>query len=231
MRRRCLRPLLLGLCLAAGPAAVLAQAQCGARTQLADPLPGRIWPSNVVFQLRTVLAGLVSPIGGAVAPGQPNRIYVVDQIGKVWALEVSGPRQGESSVFLDLSSRLVPLGLFKPQNYDERGLLGLAFHPQFAVNGLFYTFTSEPASGRVPDFSTTTVPRVPLDPANEVEEQSVVTEWRVLQPGNLASVVDVNSARVLDADCQTALQPQRRCVGVRAGRAALHRAGRWRPRP
>jgi hypothetical protein len=92
---------------------------------------------------------------------------------------------------------MVPVGLFKPLNYDERGLLGLAFHPNFERNGLFYTFTSEPASIHTPDFSTTSVPRVPSDPVDEVEEQSVVTEWRVARPGNDRSAVDVNSARVL----------------------------------
>ena len=109
--------------------------------------------------LTTLMSGLVSPVGGAVAPGFGNRIYVLDQTGKVWALYVSGPNSGKASVFLDVTSRLVPLGLFAPLNYDERGLLGLAFHPDYQTNGLFYTFTSEPAAGHTPDFTTRSATR------------------------------------------------------------------------
>lgn len=171
-------------------------AQC-TNLKIDDPIPGLIPASSSRISLETIHSGLISPVGGAVAPGLPNRIFVLDQIGKVWSIEVYGPRRGEATLFLDVSTRMVPIGLFKPLNYDERGLLGLAFHPQFARNGFFYTFTSEPASGRVPDFSTTSVPRVPDDPVNEIEEQSVITEWRMAQPGNPASAVDVNSARQL----------------------------------
>ena len=36
--------------------------------------------------------------------------------------------------FLDLRDRMVTL----LEGFDERGLLGLAFHPDFTANGLFY---------------------------------------------------------------------------------------------
>jgi glucose/arabinose dehydrogenase len=171
-------------------------AQC-TNKKIDDPIPGLIPASKTRVKLDTVSTGLISPVGGTVAPGMPNRIFVLDQIGKIWAIDVYGPRRGEKTLFLDVSARMVPIGLFKPLNYDERGLLGLAFHPNFARNGLFYTFTSEPASGHVPDFSTSNVPRVPQDPVNEIEEQSVITEWRMAQPGSAISAVDVNSAREL----------------------------------
>ncbi len=126
------------------------------------------------------------------APGISNRIFVLDQTGKIWSIYLSGPKTGQSEVFLDVSARLVPLGLFAPLNYDERGLLGLAFHPDYQKNGLFYTFTSEPAAGHAPDFSTLSGPRSPLHD-NEVEEQSVITEWHV----NASGAVDPRSARQL----------------------------------
>jgi glucose/arabinose dehydrogenase len=169
-----------------------AQTSCGTHVKIEDPIPGLIAPSTTHVKLTTIRAGLVSPVAGAVAPGISNRIFVLDQIGKIWSIYVSGPSSGQSQVFLDLSARLVPLGLFSPQNYDERGLLGLAFHPDYQSNGLFYTFTSEPASGHAPDFSTLTGPRSPLHP-NEVEEQSVITEWHV----NASGTVDQASARQL----------------------------------
>ena len=35
------------------------------------------------------------------------------------------------------------LGVCGPNSFDERSLLGLAFHPRYAQNGLIYTYTSE----------------------------------------------------------------------------------------
>lgn len=72
--------------------------------------------------------------------------------------------------FLDLSARLVTLS----PDYDERGLLGLAFHPGFndpASPGFrkFYTYTSEPVAGAA-DF---TVPKT-----TAFDHQSVVAEWQ-----------------------------------------------------
>ena len=43
---------------------------------------------------------------------------------------------GGKTVFLDVSSRLVTLGFLGPNTFDERGFLGLAFHPDFQRNGL-----------------------------------------------------------------------------------------------
>ena len=196
------RPILRRVVAAVGISVALAATSSGAFAQCAnvkleDPIPGLIPASSTRVTLETVATGLISPVGGAVAPGMPNRIFVLDQVGKIWAVEVYGHRRGEVTQFLDLSTRIVPVGLFKPLNYDERGLLGLAFHPNFASNGLFYTFTSEPASGHTPDFSTSATPRVPLDPANEIEEQSVITEWRMVRPGRQSSAVDMGSAREL----------------------------------
>jgi glucose/arabinose dehydrogenase len=170
----------------------LSAGQCGTHVKIEDPIPGLIAPSVTQVKLTAIKTGLVSPVAGAVAPGNSNRIFVLDQIGKIWSIYVSGALLGQSQLFLDLSARLVPLGLFRPLNYDERGLLGLAFHPDYPSNGFFYTFTSEPASGHAPDFSTHTAPRSPLRP-NEVEEQSVITEWHVKSNGT----VDLSSARQL----------------------------------
>ncbi|MDB5911695.1 MAG: hypothetical protein JWP22_370 [Ramlibacter sp.] len=186
----------VSVCLALVAASGAAFGQC-VNTKIEDPIPGAIPVSPTRVELATIAAGFISPVGGAVAPGVPNRIFVLDQIGKIWAIDVYGKRRGEVNLFLDVSARMVPVGLFKPLNYDERGLLGLAFHPHFEENGLFYTFTSEPASAHAPDFSTTDVPRTPEDPLSEVQEQSVVTEWRVMRPGSDRSGVDATSARVL----------------------------------
>ena len=73
--------------------------------------------------------------------------------------------------FLDVTDRLVQIF----PEYDERGLLGLAFHPVFNVPSSpgyhkLYTYTSEPATERA-DF---TVP----DP-DPLDHQDVIAEWQV----------------------------------------------------
>ena len=96
---------------------------------------------------------------------------------------------GTKSVFLDVSAQLVALGVFGPDSFDERGLIGVAFHPGYATNGLLYTYTSQPVAGPA-DFST-----IPI--GQSANHQAVITEWQVPDPTNPASVVDPGSAREL----------------------------------
>jgi glucose/arabinose dehydrogenase len=90
---------------------------------------------------------------------------------------------------LVLGARFVSLGIGGSGTFDERGFLGVAFHPNFQENGLLFTFSSEPV-GPPPDFTTI--------PAGETANcQSVIIEWQVANPGDSDAVVDPNSARVL----------------------------------
>jgi glucose/arabinose dehydrogenase len=134
----------------------------------------------------TVATELVAPNWGTAAPGHPGRLFVTDQPGTLWAIDL---QTGQKSVFHDVSGRLVPLGAFGPGSFDERGFLGLAFHPGYATNGLLYTYTSEPVNGPA-DFST-------MPPGTTPNHQSLIIEWHVPDPGNAASVVDPASAREL----------------------------------
>ncbi|WP_338762554.1 PQQ-dependent sugar dehydrogenase [Massilia sp. METH4] len=183
MPRTSIRPLYqlaLATALATLPAAALAQ-----NVPLPDPIPGILPTSTVNVSLRPLLAQLTAPVAGAVAPGEPNRLYIVDQVGKIWKAAVRGPgRKGGAALFLDVADRLVPLN-----ERDERGLLGLAFHPDYAANGRLYLFTSEPAQGAA-DFST-------QPPGVAAVNHSVISEWRVANPGSADPVVDPASVRVL----------------------------------
>ncbi len=157
---------------------------------IAYAAPGLLAPviqtGNQTIKLETVATGLTAPVWGTHAPGDAGRLFVADQAGALWAIDLS---TGDKSVFLDVSGRLVPLGAFGPGSFDERGFLGIAFHPDYQANGLLYTFTSEPVSGPA-DFST-----MPAGvPANH---QSVIVEWQVPNPADPASVADPSSARRL----------------------------------
>ena len=170
-------------------AATLAVAQT--HGPLDDPIPAPVPIAPMKLSLQPVMAGFVSPVAAAVAPGDADHLYVVDQPGQLWRITVAG-KAAPATLFLDVSARLVRLGLFPPLNYDERGFLGLAFHPDFERNGRFYTFTSEPVTGKA-DFST-------LSPGEVANCQSVVTEWQVRGLGQRQGetlTVDPASAHVL----------------------------------
>jgi len=87
--------------------------------------------------LTEVAAGLTAPVGVEAAGDGSNRLFIVDQIGVVWVVPDGG---GTPAVFLDVRDRIVPL---RP-GYDERGLLGLAFHPEYEENGRFFVKYTAP---------------------------------------------------------------------------------------
>ena len=58
-----------------------------------------------------------------------NRVFVAELAGTVRVFQ-DDPSTLSSAIFLDLSDRVMTRG--------ERGLLGLAFHPQFSENGFLY---------------------------------------------------------------------------------------------
>jgi glucose/arabinose dehydrogenase len=153
---------------------------------LDDPIPGPILRSQVHVLLETVATGLVAPNWGTAAPGHPGRLLVTDQPGTVWAIELD---TGNKTVFLDASALLTPLGIFGPGSFDERGLLGVAFHPDYGRNGLLYTYTSEPPS-EAADFST-------ILPGGSANHQTVIREWQVPDPADPDSIVDPATTRVL----------------------------------
>jgi len=69
----------------------------------------------------------------AILPGDSiERLFIATQIGEIFYIG-----NGVIETFLDIRSRIIELGV-STGGYDERGLLGLAFHPEFYYNGLFY---------------------------------------------------------------------------------------------
>jgi len=153
---------------------------------LGDPIPGAIAPGAVHVRLETVATGLAAPNWGRSVMGDASRLFVTDQSGILYAIDLDG---GEKHVFLDVRPLLVELGIFGPDTFDERGLLGVAFHPDYATNGLLYTYTSEPVF-KPSDFSTLPAGVLP-------DHRSVIREWRVPDPADPESVVDPTTSRAL----------------------------------
>jgi glucose/arabinose dehydrogenase len=94
------------------------------------------------IELHPVLAGLSAPNGVYNAGDGTDRLFVVEQGGKIL---VTDRTRASAKVFLDLSS-LVSVGA-------ERGLLGLAFHPAFKTNGrLFVDYTDSDGNTVVDEY-------------------------------------------------------------------------------
>jgi glucose/arabinose dehydrogenase len=156
------------------------------RGAAADPITAPITKGTVLVRLEPVATGLTAPVWGTHAPGDLRHLYLADQDGRLWRIDL---RTGDKVVFLDLRARLVSLGLAGPGSFDERGFLGFAFDPDYASNGLLYTYTSEPS--RAPaDFDS-------VAPGGSANHQSVVIEWRVPDPTVVTSRVDPESASEL----------------------------------
>jgi hypothetical protein len=68
----------------------------------------------------------------AILPGNSlESLFIATQVGEIFYIG-----NGVVRTFLDIRPRIIKLGA--SGGYDERGFLGLAFHPEFYYNGLFY---------------------------------------------------------------------------------------------
>ncbi|HEY6564838.1 MAG TPA: PQQ-dependent sugar dehydrogenase, partial [Pirellulaceae bacterium] len=100
------------------------------------PSPG--WSQTSLTQLAT---GLTQPVFATSPQGDSNRIFIVEQ----------GIAAGSANIkVMNLSTNVVStyMTLTGLACCSERGLLGMAFHPEFATNGHFYTYASVPGGGQ-----------------------------------------------------------------------------------
>lgn len=88
-------------------------------------------PAPYTPRLQTIATSLSRPILVRGAPDNTKRLFVVQQAG---IIKVLVPGLSIPVDFINLSSKVI-----QPTSAgDERGLLGMTFHPQFALNGKFY---------------------------------------------------------------------------------------------
>src|ERR1043165_525913 len=131
--------------------------------------------------LELIADGFTSPVALIDPKDGSHRLFVVDQTGLIWIVS-NGKRVAKP--FLDLRSRVVKLNSF----YDERGLLGLAFHPDFKKNGHFYVSYSAPLrAGLSPDECdhTTYISEFPVsaDDSNQADPNSERVLLSIDKPG------------------------------------------------
>ncbi|MCQ6276047.1 PQQ-dependent sugar dehydrogenase [Bacillus sp. V3B] len=90
---------------------------------------------KVKVRLRPIVSKINLPtvLKTTILPGDSiERLFIATQVGEIFYIGNSSLR-----TFLDIRPRIIKLGV-SGGGYDERGLLGLAFHPDFYYNGLFY---------------------------------------------------------------------------------------------
>jgi len=90
---------------------------------------------KVKVSLRPIVSKINLPtvLKTTILPGDSiERLFIATQVGEIFYIG-----NGAIGTFLDIRPRIIKLGA-SGGGYDERGLLGLAFHPEFYYNGLFY---------------------------------------------------------------------------------------------
>ena len=97
-------------------------------------------PAALFAQIEVVpvVSGLSSPVFVGHADDNLNRLFIVEQAGIIKVLQ---PGATQPTNFLDIRTRILAGG--------ERGLLGLAFHPQYMSNGRFFVFYTRAGDGAV----------------------------------------------------------------------------------
>lgn len=131
---------------------------CGGSSSVNPPPPG-----PVSIALSPVVAGLSSPLDLETPDDGSGRLFVVEQGGTIRIVK-SGSLAAVP--FLDISTKVVFSG--------EMGLLGLAFHPNFAADPRFYVNYVRDVSG---------------------QKQTVIAEYQA-QAGN-SDLADAASERIL----------------------------------
>ncbi|MDQ0477969.1 MULTISPECIES: PQQ-dependent sugar dehydrogenase [Chryseobacterium] len=109
---------------------------------------------NIV--LAEFASGLTSPV--EIVNANDNRLFVVQQNGIIQIIQPNGTVN--STAFLNISTKITFNG--------ERGLLGLAFHPQYATNGYFFVFYNNTAGNiTVARYSVNSADPNTADPTSE----------------------------------------------------------------
>ncbi len=135
-----------------------------------DETPLASTSNLTTVRLRPILERINLPTVIKPYPLAPNRdaILIATLAGQIW-LHIGGRnadgtpyyklgRPNRSRLYLDISGKIGQLGLSRNNQYDERGLIGLEFDPEFIRNGLFYLYYSSI------ERRTTAPPVRPVDP-------------------------------------------------------------------
>jgi glucose/arabinose dehydrogenase len=156
---------------------------------VAEPFLPAIQKGDIAVRLQAVATGMAAPDYGISPPGDMSRLFVVEQNGLLRIVQNGALLPGSA---LDIQSRVQPPLVASNAN-DERGFLGLAFHPGFnnPVSPGFrtlYTYTSEP-------IPVGTSPTYPAPNGATQNYKNLISEWKMSAAD--PNVVDPTSRREL----------------------------------
>ena len=113
------------------------------------------------IRLDRIAQGLHAPTVLTNAGDGTNRLFICEQTGKIFVIENGNLLK---TPFLDLSAKLAKINPL----YDEKGLLGLVFHPDYKNNSRFFVYYSAPKSGP------------------GIDHESILAEYHVSSDPNIA---------------------------------------------
>jgi glucose/arabinose dehydrogenase len=119
--------------------ALLLQSSCGGGSLTIAPPPP---PGGLTLSVTHVFPSQVfdMPVGALQAPGDANHWYVVEQGGRIRVFDKTAADTAATD-FLDISGEVTCCG--------ETGLLGFAFHPDFATNHRAFVSYTTTVSGQL----------------------------------------------------------------------------------
>lgn len=121
------------------------------------PASAGTFPDPKAYQWQMITSGLTRPVN-LQADGS-GRLFVLEKAGRIRVLQNG---QLLDQPFLDISNRVGSSG-------NEQGLLGLAFHPQYAQNGRFFVnYTDNNGDTVIARYQVSSDPNV-ADPNSEVK--------------------------------------------------------------
>ncbi len=127
-------------------------------------------PSSLDIETELIASGFQRPVDIANAGDGSGRLFIVEKVGRIRIIQADGSVATEP--FLDISDRV-------NSGANERGLLGLAFHPEYGQNGYFYVNYTTSRSVAGTDSGDTIVARYSLgdgtDQADPDSEKILLT--------------------------------------------------------
>lgn len=131
--------------------------------------PPNLGQESLVVEVVLLTSGLISPLGIADPNDGSGRLFINEQSGQIRILDSDGRLLDEP--FLDIADRMVSLDPF-----DERGLLSMTCHPDFASNGRFYLLYIAPRDEDDPEDFDSEIRvsefRIPADDPNRADLES-----------------------------------------------------------
>ncbi len=131
--------------------------------------------------LQTAFPGVSfsSPIELTFVPGDSTRVYIAEQGGRIVSVPTDGSATA-ATTYLNVASRISSGG--------ERGLLGMAFHPDYATNGYVYLHYTGAGDGRtvLARYTRSTTNPLTADLASEVVLLTVAQPFSNHNGGKLA---------------------------------------------